>query len=147
MTIHRLFFLVALLFTLGQVRGQEFVTWTILSDVHFQPVYEEDLGYEIDSASFGKLVLPFDGKDISVSGFVIPLDALGTSYALSRNPNASCFFCGGAGPETVIQLNLKPSAYKRYEMDAVMKFKGKLRLNTKNADQFTYVLEAAEPDS
>lgn len=146
MTIFRLSFLFALLFICGQAYSQEFITWTILSDVHFQPVYMEDLGYEIDSASFGELVLPYDGKEISVSGFVIPLDALGTAYALSRNPNASCFFCGGAGPETVIQLNLKPSAIKRYEMDAVMKFKGKLHLNAKNADQFTYVLEAAEPD-
>jgi hypothetical protein len=127
------------------MQGQDLINWTILSDVTFQPVFENDLGYEIDSASFGSLVYPYEGKVVAISGFVIPLDALGTSYALSRNPNASCFFCGGAGPETVIQLNLKPTAYKRYKMDATMTFVGKLRLNTKNADQFTYVLEQAEP--
>ena len=133
------------LFLNWPVQGQELINWTILSDVAFQPVFEDDLGYEIDSATFGSLVHPYEGKVVSISGFVIPLDALGTSYALSRNPNASCFFCGGAGPETVIQLNLKPTAYKRYKMDATMTFTGKLLLNTKNADQFTYVLEQAEP--
>lgn len=145
MVIHRILSLIGILFLSWPTISQELINWTILSDVKFQPVFMDDLGYEIDSASFGELVVPYAGKTIAISGFVIPLDALGTSYALSRNPNASCFFCGGAGPETVIQLNLKPTAYKRYKMDATMTFTGILCLNAKNADQFTYVFEQAEP--
>lgn len=131
-----------LLFQKGM--SQELINWTILGDVSFHPIYVEEFGYEIDSAAFGDIVKPFDGKEVAINGYMIPLDALGTSYALSRNPNATCFFCGGAGPETVIQLNLKPKAIKRYETDAIMTFKGTLQLNAKNADQFTYVLHGAE---
>lgn len=138
---------VCLGFLPGSLFGQEVIDWQVLSDVTFHPVYVEEFGYEIDSAAFGKDVRLYEGKDVMIRGYMIPLDAMGTSYALSRNPNATCFFCGGAGPETVIQLNLKPSAIRRYEMDAILVFRGKLRLNQKNADQFTYVLEGAEPAS
>ena len=131
----------------GSLYAQEFIDWQVLSDVTFHQVYVEDFGYEIDSAAFGPIVRSYEGKDVMVRGYMIPLDALGTSYALSRNPNATCFFCGGAGPETVIQLNLRPSAIRRYGMDAILVFRGKLTLHPKNAEQFTYVLEGAEPAS
>lgn len=141
----RVLFLVLLYLLPAGLRGQEVVDWETLADVEFHAVFVDEFGYTVDSAAFGRIVRTFEGETVLVKGFVIPLDALGTSYALSRNPNATCFFCGGAGPETVIQLKLKPSAFRRYEMDAVKTFMGKLRLNEKNADQFTYVLEEAEP--
>lgn len=131
----------------GILASQEVIDWQVLSDVTFHPVYVDDLGYQVDSAAFGTDVRIYEAKEVLIRGYMIPLDALGTSYALSRNPNASCFFCGGAGPETVIQLNLKPSAIRRYQMDAILTFRGKLRLNEKNTDQFTYVLEDAESAS
>ena len=131
----------------GNLESQKVIDWQVLSDVTFHPVYVDDLGYEIDSAAFGQNITAYQGENVMIRGYMIPLDAMGTSYALSRNPNASCFFCGGAGPETVIQLNLKPTAIRRYQMDAVLTFRGRLRMNEKNADQFTYVLEGAEPAS
>jgi hypothetical protein len=134
-------------FFAGRLAAQKVIDWQTLADVRFHPVYVEEYGYEIDSAAFGKTVRAYSGEEVVIRGFMIPLDAMGMSYALSRNPNASCFFCGGAGPETVIQLNLKPTAIRWYEMDAVLTFRGRLRLNEKNADQFTYVLEGAEPAS
>jgi len=141
--------IVVVLFLIGlqSIKSQELINWTILGDVKFEQVYLEDLGFNTDQATFGKLVKPLDGMEVSISGFVIPLDAFGTSYALSRNPNSSCFFCGGAGPETVIQLKLKPSAFKRYKMDDVLSFKGVLQLNETNENEFTYVLDKAEPSS
>ena len=70
---------------------------------------------------------------------------MGISYALSRNPNANCFFCGGAGPETVLNLQLSPDAIQRYKTDTYKAFKGILQLNQKNDNQFTYVLLNASP--
>ena len=77
---------------------------------------------------------------------MIPLDPMGISYVLSQNPNSSCFFCGGAGPETVLELELKPSAIKRYEVDSVVEFKGVLKLNKIDDKHLTYVLLDAEPN-
>lgn len=62
---------------------------------------------------------------------------------LSSNPFASCFFCGGAGPESVVGLSLKKNG-KRFRTDDYFTFKGKLRLNTDNPDDFNFILDQAE---
>lgn len=126
--------------------AQEYIDWSYLADVEFDIKFSEELGYDLYYAKFGKMVSPYDGKEVIISGYMIPLDPMGVSYVLSKNPNSSCFFCGGAGPETVLELVLKPSAMERYEVDAVKSFKGILKLNKVNKTQLTYVLTDAEPN-
>ncbi len=121
------------------------IDWTTLANVKFEQKYSEEIGISYDQATFGTWLLPFSGKHVAITGFIIPLDGLGTTYVLSRNPNATCFFCGGAGPETVIELRLKPSAIRRYKLDERRTFKGILQMNASNLDQMTYVLLEAEP--
>ena len=128
-----------------QSHAQDMLDWFTLSDVSFEQVFSEELGITYDQATFGDFVTAFDGQEVVISGYVIPLDPMGMSYALSRNPNSSCFFCGGAGPETVIDLRLKSSAMKKYRMDDLLMFKGRLKLNEKNDNQFIYELWEAEP--
>ena len=94
--------------------------------------------------TFGEALKKLAGKEISITGYMIPMDPMGITYVLSRNPNSTCFFCGGAGPETVLQLNMKPSAIKRYKTDDKLTFKGILQLNEKDIHSLTYVLEEAE---
>lgn len=144
----KIFFFYLVLFFSVQIPvavSQTVIDWNLLADVKFNQKYSEDLGITYDEAVFGKWILPFDGKEVSITGFMIPLDGMGLSWVLSRNPNASCFFCGGAGPETVIELRLKPSAMKRYKLDEKRTFRGKLKLNRENMDHLTYMLLEAEP--
>ena len=49
-------------------------------------------------------------------------------YALSAFPFSSCFFCGAAGPESVLELDLKHQ--QEYLTDEVITFKGVLELNS-----------------
>lgn len=125
--------------------GQQTIDWSILSDVSFETKYDSDMGISFDEAQFGPGVVPLDGTEIAIRGYMIPLDAFGVAYAISRNPNASCFFCGGAGPETVIELKLLPKAMRQYHTDENLIFKGRLELNKSNMNNFTYVLHDAEP--
>lgn len=140
-------YLVAIFLFLGTTPlfAQSTITWSILSDVKFEKKYSEDLGMDIDEATFGEQVKSFEGKEVTIKGYMIPLDALGISYVLSKNNNANCFFCGGAGPETVIELKMLPGSVRRYKMDEIKTFKGKLQLNATNESQLTYVLVEAEP--
>ncbi|MCB0847224.1 MAG: DUF3299 domain-containing protein, partial [Bacteroidetes bacterium] len=64
-------------------------------------------------------------------------------YALSANPFASCFFCGNAGPESVMDLELT-SYDKVYFTDDYVTFQGKLILNDSDLNKMCYVLEEAE---
>lgn len=125
--------------------AQVHINWNTLADVKFEQVYSEDYGITYDQATFGTWLLAMNGQEVKISGYMIPLDGMGLTWVLSRNPNATCFFCGGAGPETVIELRLKPSALKKYKLDEFRMFKGKLKLNQKNLDSLTYILEDAEP--
>ncbi len=129
----------------GTVRGQEVLDWVTLADVTFEKKYSEELMLEYDVATFGDLIKQFDGKEVQISGYVIALDALGVSFVLSRNPNATCFFCGGGGPETIVDIKVKPKALKRYKMDERKTFKGILKMYPDNSGSFIYLLTEAEP--
>ncbi len=131
------------LFCSPSVKAQSNITWDLLADVAFESEYSEELGLPILQATFGPWIKVYEHKEVYIRGYVIPLDPMGISYALSRNPNSSCFFCGGSGPETVLALNLKPGSLTKYKMDQMMTFKGVLKMNETDEKEFIYVLEDA----
>ena len=124
--------------------GQPLITWDQLTDVTFSKKYDATLGIEILQATYGPSVKALNGKEIIIRGYIIPLDPLGTQYVISRNPMASCFFCGGSGPETVAELRLHPKSIRRYATDEILSFKGVLQLNEKNDNSLNYVILYAE---
>jgi hypothetical protein len=134
-------------FFLGNVslQAQEPINWSYLADVEFEEKFSVELGYKLHHATFGKMVSELEDQEVTIEGYMIPMDPMGITYVLSKNPNSSCFFCGGAGPETVLELELKASAIRRYEVDDLKKFKGVLKMNKVNDKQLTYVLKEAEP--
>ena len=139
------FILAFFIFMQASLFAQGLIDWTTLADVRFEQVFSEELGIDYDEATFGPFISLFAEKEVKITGYMIPLDGMGVSYVLSRNPNATCFFCGGAGPETVVELELKPSAFGKYKLDDYRTFKGVLHLNKKNIDHLSYVLKQAEP--
>ena len=124
--------------------AQKMITWDQLTDVRFSKQYSAELGIELLEANFGPSVRALDGQEIIIKGYIIPLDPLGTQYVISRNPMASCFFCGGSGPETVAELRLHPKSFRRYATDELLSFKGVLNLNEKNSNSLNYVILNAE---
>ncbi|MDX1406615.1 MAG: hypothetical protein R3330_00735 [Saprospiraceae bacterium] len=140
-------FLTVLSFLLGALspgNTQVFLEWGTLADVTFSPEYSEEYGIDLMKAEFGETISQYDSAYVKVTGYMIPIDALGTAYVLSRNPNATCFFCGGAGPETIVGLRMKPEFVRRYKTDEYLTFAGYLQLNEHNDRSFTYMLREAE---
>ena len=77
-----------------------------------------------------------------ISGYVLPMDVSGEAYVLSAFPFASCFFCGGAGQESVVELRLKNFS-QSFETDEFLSFTGVLKLN-KEELELNYILDVAE---
>ena len=125
------------------VQAQLDVNWRQLSDVTFEDKYLPDLDAYHWYPTFGEIVLALEGKEISITGYVIPVDYESNYYILSANPYASCFFCGNAGPETVVELELKEED-DSYTTDQRLMFKGILRLNAYDIYKMNYILEDAE---
>lgn len=100
-------------------------------------------GYEISYPKFGNSVLKLDNQSITLKGYMIPLDdMIGQQYfVLSALPYNICFFCGGAGPETVAEVKTKSEV--RFTDDAVT-VQGTLKLNPDDPDHLMYVIEDAE---
>lgn len=140
------YWILALLITFSFSEGltQQLLSWEQLTDVTFSKKYSADLGIELLEASFGESIKVLDGTEVVIKGYIIPLDPLGTQYVISRNPMASCFFCGGSGPETVAELRLHPNSFRRYQTDEILSFKGTLMLNENNASSLNYVILNAE---
>lgn len=73
--------------------------------------------------------MALNGKEIKVKGYVIPVDVELGMYMVSANPFANCFFCGNAGPETVVEL-FPNGKFPRFSTDQMVTFKGILQINT-----------------
>lgn len=125
------------------VFGQKTITWKDLEDVTFKEKYSEEADAYFWFPTFGKGVKELEGKEISIRGYVIPIDVKENLYVLSAFPFAACFFCGGAGPQTVMELAFAKKP-RRYETDERLVFKGRLKFNANDIYKMNYILEGAE---
>lgn len=140
--------LLSLLLLIGWLEvsfSQENVSWEELADVEWTESYDTTTAISQLIADFGSDALKHKDREIYISGYVIPLDALGVQFALSRTNYASCFFCGQAGPETVMDLIVAPRTIPvtKYN-NFLLKFKGTLILKEVNPNGFNYQLINAE---
>lgn len=134
-----------LLLSSYSVQGQAILTWEDLAEVEWKESINEETGFADMTAQFSEHLLSYQGKEVIISGYVIPLDAMGLSYALSKTSFASCFFCGKAGPETVLDLNVRPKSIKPYRQKTeLIKFKGVLVLKESNPVGLHYALNQAK---
>lgn len=125
------------------------INWDILSDAYIYSSYFEEHGAHGYQAKFGENPLFLSEKNIKIDGYVITFNkeeddgTYSIKYMLSLYPNDGCFFCGGGGPETVMELNLKPGQ-REFRMDEYQKFRGRLVLNENDPFKLNYRLFEAE---
>jgi hypothetical protein len=117
--------------------------WRILADVSFKSKTEGK--YKVEYPVFGKQLQALDGKVIALRGYVLPVEvSQPNQFIFSLYPYSSCYFCGGAGPETVVEVNAKSKI--PYSSKPVT-IRGKFRLNERSYDQMMYILDEAEQES
>ncbi|MDE0470301.1 MAG: hypothetical protein OXH57_00015 [Ekhidna sp.] len=117
--------------------------WGLLSDVEIIKGYDEFMGEEVDQPKFSENLMTHNGKEITLEGFIIPLEKAGEQsyFILSRFPYQSCFFCGAAGPETVVEVFPKKGVSYT---DERVRVRGTLKLNKDNPLQLFYTLRDCE---
>jgi len=138
------FFLFAVLFWIGTVSyGQTSLDWSDLSQsISFESSSETSFFPEFQKANFSLKMKALEGTEVIITGYFLKLDEQQSVYLLSKNPMASCFFCGNGGPETVIGLQFeeKPS----FVIDDLLSIKGILRLNRDDPNICYYSIENAD---
>ncbi|WP_080239674.1 DUF3299 domain-containing protein [Spirosoma rigui] len=119
------------------------LSWEILRDVTFKKKWYAEESVYMLYPTFGPGVQKLSGKTVELTGYVLPVDLETNLYVLSAFPFSACFFCGGAGPESVVSLKFK-KAGKKFKTDERRTFRGTLKLNADNIYEMNYILADAE---
>ena len=123
------------------------LTWDTLANMDFnmQFVSDEEGEGVIPYPIFSEALKELDGELVYIKGYVIPFEETGdeTVVFLSAYPYTQCFFCGAAGPESVVDV-LSKEKFKDLKMDEKTIFRGRLRLNGTDLDFLNYILDDAE---
>ncbi len=116
------------------------LTWKFLNQLEYKEKDHEIYG-KVYLPEFSNAILKMAGKEIIIKGYIIPVD--NKNYALSKNVYAACFFCGKAGPETVIGLQFKKDP-GRIKMDSHATIKGRFIINATDVENWMYLLDDVE---
>ena len=136
------FIYIIILFISNNIFSQTEINWLMLRDVYYKSEYKDDVDGYMQIPFFGKGVEDLDNKEVKITGFMLTLSPDEGIFVLSQNPYADCFFCGYGGPESAIELRLKPG-YDSFLMDELVTVTGILRLNREDVSSGVYVMDNA----
>ena len=111
--------------------------WKTLADITYIKKYDDFLGFKVDYPVFSEKVEGLDGQEIEIRGYIIPIEGYKShkEFIFSAYPYNLCFFCGGAGPETVMEI--QASEPIKYTAEPIT-IRGKLNLNDEDINQLMY---------
>lgn len=118
-------------------------TWASFAKTKFEAKFNEKAGEYFLMPGFPDELKNLVGKEVSIEGYYLPIDVEGNAYIiLSKFPYSQCFFCGGAGPESIAEVTFKTKQAK-FEPDQYIRIKGKLKLNEADIDHGNFLIEEA----
>jgi len=117
--------------------------WASFAKTKFEAKYNEKAQEYFMFPEFPPDLKALVGKEINLEGYYLPIDVDGDAYIiLSKFPYSQCFFCGGAGPESIAEVTFR-SKPDRFEADQFIRVKGKLKLNPSDLEHGNFILEDA----
>ena len=136
-------FMLSVSCTLSSQAGKEDNIWKTLSKISYKKEYDELMGFKIDKPVFSESVKSLDNKEVTIKGYIIPVEGYKShkEFIFSAFPYSMCFFCGGAGPETIMEVEAVEGV--KYSADAVY-LTGILKLNDKDINRLMYKLVNAK---
>ena len=121
---------------------QETNMWKTLAKITYKKEYDEMLGFKVDVPVFSEDIKRKEGEEVTIKGYIIPVEGYKShkEFIFSAFPYNMCFFCGGAGPETVMEIYAKEAV--KYTAEPVT-LKGTLELNSSDVNRLIYALNDA----
>ncbi len=99
-----------------EICAQSPSVWSVLSMVRYQHEYDPNLGIEKTIPEFSKKVKELNSQEVTLKGYIIPLEGKKSQsyFMFSAFPYSSCFFCGAAGPESVVEVTMSKGKKIQY---------------------------------
>ena len=141
----RTLFIALALFFFGSASANAQTTnlWQTLANITYEKKFDDLLGFKVDVPVFSAEIKALEGKTVEVSGYIVPVEGYKshTEFVFSAYPYNMCFFCGGAGPETVMEVTaVEPVKYSTERV----RLRGTLTLNSDDINRLMYILTDAE---
>lgn len=135
--------LVMISFSAATAQDKKADMWNELAKTKFESKFNETLQEYIFYPTFSAQLKAMEGKEITIEGYYVPFAPEESNYViLSKFPQSQCFFCGGAGPESIVEVNFKKDSHT-FQVDDLITVRGKLKLNADNMDHVNFILNDA----
>lgn len=136
--------IVGVLVVVTLVMAQKVDYWNEFALTKFEAKWSEKHSEYLMIPTFPPQIKAMEGKEIQLQGYYIPFAPEGGNYIiLSKYPMSQCFFCGGSGPESVLEVNFA-GKQPTFQIDDLVTVKGKLKLNATDIDHVNFILTAAK---
>ena len=117
--------------------------WTLFAKVKFVSKFFNEYKEYFLVPSFDSKIKSYEGMELTLRGHYMPMDLENNkAIILSKYPYAQCFFCGGAGPESVAEI-VFPSKHPKLKADQIITVVGKLQLNNTDVNHLNFILKDA----
>ncbi len=142
---HRLIFLCVCFALLNFSSLAQTNSWGSLMLTTTTQEFDPTLGMEIDIPNIHPAAQQLAGSEIALEGFILPLEGkkAQSHFMFSIFPINMCYFCGRAGPESVIEVFMKDKTTVPFTDNKIW-LKGVLRINDSDPQSNIYTLENAE---
>lgn len=119
--------------------------WRTLALMKFERQYSENDGIGQQQGRFIPIIEALEGKEITLKGYVVPLSGkkAQSHFMFSAYPFSDCFFCGKAGPESVIEAFTKDQEKITFTESAIT-LKGVFKFTSRDPNDIMFTLEDAE---
>jgi len=136
----RLVCVILLVMLASVLQAQEINFWHVLAEVGFKKT--RLASGEMEVPVFSNQLKTYNGKKIRLKGFIIPVSETGdeSKFMLSSLPFNVCYFCGAAGPETIVEVETNKKV--KFTSTSIW-MEGILFLNEKDPDHHIYILKSA----
>ena len=118
-------------------KAQEVLPWELLA------VPDSTTPDGLYEPQFPSWLDKYQNQEIVIQGYLVPVDVEGNQYALSRYAFSSCFFCGNAEPNTVVELVFKERP-DNLITDQFVVVKGILMFNSNDPFRLFFILQQVE---
>lgn len=114
--------------------------WGLFARVKFTEKFIKELNEYYLVPFWDSKIKSHEGKEITLKGYYLPFELDDKNrIILSKNPYSQCFFCGGAGPESVSEI-VFASKHPRFKADQIISVTGTLKLNATDINHMNFIL-------
>lgn len=141
MKIKSILFLFLLTSFSNSVFSQQKITWKDVVEIYAKEFRLKEKNPTSTLNTHTMSLSEVANKKVTIRGYFLDLDPDGKWYMLSKNPFATCFFCGKAGPETILELLEFKNDKKKFKSDDLVEVTGIFNAIYDLEEKVSFVLE------